>query len=135
MQNEQVTTRYFKDGKIQMIDKPIWDEWTFGNPEQKVANGLTTVEVPQNLLDKAIKFNTQTMTWEDASEDEINRVKTQIKQVSDELKKAQEERENTKTDSEEKQKTIEELQTRLTGLDDTIADLTFQIMQNQGGTQ
>lgn len=123
MQTEQITTRYFKDGKIQMIDKPIWDSWTFGNSEQKMANGLTTVEVPQDLLDKPIKFNTQTMTWEDASEDEINRVKSEIKKVSDELKKAQEERENAKTDSEEKQKQISEMQQTINQLQNSITEM------------
>ncbi|MEJ6348776.1 hypothetical protein R4Y45_06040 [Holzapfeliella sp. He02] len=126
---EQIMTRTYKDGSIQLINKDVWDSWTFGNPEQKVANGLTTVEVPQDLLDKPIKFNIQTMQWEDASEDEINRVKSQIKQVSDELKKAQEERENAKTDSEEAQRKINSMQQTIDELQEMVSGMA------QGGAE
>lgn len=135
MQTEQILTRYFKDGKIQMIDKTIWDSWTFGNPEQKVANGLTTVEVPEELLDKPIKFNTQTMQWEDASEDEINQVKSKLKGLSDELAKTQEELKKAQADNSSKQERIEELENNANSTSDTIADLTYQVMQLQGGQQ
>lgn len=135
MQTEQITTRYFEDGKIQMIDKSVWDFWTKGNPEFKAVNGLTTVEVPEDLLDKPIKFNTQTMTWEDASEDEINQVKTRVKKLSDELDKTREELKKAQADNSSKQEQIEELETNANSTSDTIADLTFQVMQLQGGQQ
>lgn len=128
MQNEQVLTRYFKDGKIQMIDKDVWDSWTFGNSEQKVANGLTTVEVPEELLDKPIKFNTQTMQWEDASEDEINRVKMQFKKFKEDANKASE---KTK---QQMQQAIDGLSTENKGLKEQVEYLQQAMIEvAQGG--
>ncbi|MEJ6349019.1 hypothetical protein R4Y45_07270 [Holzapfeliella sp. He02] len=135
MQTEQIMTRTYKDGTIQLINRDVWKEWTNGNPEFKAIHGLTTVEVPEELLDRAIKFNTQTMVWEDASEDEINQVKTRVKQLSDDLDRTQEELRKAQANSSRTQQERDELKTKVDNMDDTISQLSFQLMQSQGGTE